>query len=371
MLSQPRKASHPNRIKQIKEVENIMKKIIVGFAGLVIILLPSEIAFAFGRGGSFSGSRGNFSSSNRYGGSTSHSYGSTSHSNAYGGSSSHTAGQGTTHNSAYGTSTSHNEGGGTTHTNAYGGKTSGEYGEGATHTNTYGGTTSGEYGEGATHTNTYGGTTSAAYGQGATHTNVMVGPLRPRMAKVRTTPAPMVTALRIIRQPRIMATSACHGQLLRINMRQLQRVGGCCRCHNRRCYGAAVASANANAANANAAARQPTLTTLDTTPAQPRVNLPRPRQPWLRHQAAIPWDRWLRRSRQVALHPPSKGRPTTCVATPGSVRPTAQTAFTIAWCLVPAASSLFDRWSTLFEQEATEETEGFLLSISVLSVCSS
>ena len=101
-----------------------MKKIIVGLAGLVIILLPSEIAFGFGRGGSYSGSRGNFSSSNRYGGSTSHSYGSTSHSNAYGGSSSHTAGQGTTHNSAYGTSTSHNEGGGTTHTNAYGGKTS-------------------------------------------------------------------------------------------------------------------------------------------------------------------------------------------------------------------------------------------------------
>ena len=85
-----------------------MKKIIVGFVGLMIILLPSEIAFAFGRGGSFSGSRGEFSSSNRYGGSTSHSYGSTSHSNAYGGSSSHTAGQGTTHSSAYGTSTSHN-----------------------------------------------------------------------------------------------------------------------------------------------------------------------------------------------------------------------------------------------------------------------
>ncbi len=78
-----------------------MKKIIVGFVGLiVIILLPSEIALGFGRGGSYSGSRGNVSSSNRYGGSTSHSYGSTSHSNAYGGSSSHTAGQGTTHNSA-------------------------------------------------------------------------------------------------------------------------------------------------------------------------------------------------------------------------------------------------------------------------------
>jgi hypothetical protein len=133
-----------------------MKKIIVGLVTVIIMLLPSELVFAFGRGGSFSGSRGNFSSSNRYGGSTSHSYGSTSHSNAYGGSTSHTAGQGTTHDSAYGTSTSHNYGGGTTHTNAYGGKTSGGYGEGATHTNTYGGTTSGAYGEGAYHTGAYG-----------------------------------------------------------------------------------------------------------------------------------------------------------------------------------------------------------------------
>src|SRR5437762_5295967 len=170
-----KKANHLNRTNKIQEIDNIMKNVIVGFVSLMIILLPSEIAFAFGRGGSYSGSRGNFSSSNRYGGSTSHSYGSTSHSNAYGGSSSHTAGQGTTHDSAYGTSTSHNEGGGTTHTNAYGGKTSGEYGEGATHTNAYGGKTSGEYGEGATHTNTYGGSTSAQYGQGATHTNVYGG----------------------------------------------------------------------------------------------------------------------------------------------------------------------------------------------------
>src|SRR5437762_3360705 len=169
LLSQPRKSSHLNRIKQINERE-LMKKTIIVFAGVIIMLLPSEIAFAFGRGGSFSGSRGNFSSSNRYGGSTSHSYGSTSHSNAYGGSTSHTAGQGTTHDSAYGTSTSHNYGGGTTHTNAYGGKTSGEYGEGATHTNTYGGTTSGAYGQGATHTNVYGGTTSGAYGEGAYYT---------------------------------------------------------------------------------------------------------------------------------------------------------------------------------------------------------
>src|SRR5256714_12281120 len=114
-----------------------MKKIIVGFVGLMVILLPSETAFAFGRGGSYSGSRGNFSSSNRYGGSTSHSYGSTSHSNPYGGSSSHTAGQGTTHDSAYGTSTSHHEGGGTTHTNAYGGQKTGGIPESANPTKTH------------------------------------------------------------------------------------------------------------------------------------------------------------------------------------------------------------------------------------------
>src|SRR6058998_316520 len=157
-----------------------MKKIIVGFVGLMVILLPCEIALAFGRGGSFSGSRGNFSSSNRYGGSTSHSYGSSSHSNAYGGSTSHTAGQGTTHDSAYGTSTSHNYGGGTTHTNAYGGKTSGEYGEGATHTNTYGGST------------------SAQYGQGATHTMFTVAPPLEHTARGRITPARMAMAPRTI-----------------------------------------------------------------------------------------------------------------------------------------------------------------------------
>src|SRR5439155_6429157 len=102
------KASHPNCTNKIEEIENIMKKIIVGFVGLIIMLLPAEIALAFGRGGSYGGSRGGGSSSNRYGGSSSHSYGSSSHSNAAGGSTSHTAGQGTTHDSAYGTSTSHN-----------------------------------------------------------------------------------------------------------------------------------------------------------------------------------------------------------------------------------------------------------------------
>ena len=208
-----------------------MKKIIVGFVGLMVILLPSEIAFAFGRGGSYSGSRGNFSSSNRYGGSTSHSYGSTSHSNAYGGSSSHTAGQGTTHDSAYGTSTSHNEGGGTTHTNAYGGKTSGEYGEGATHTNAYGGKTSGEYGRGDSHehfSSIRAGRDAyehlwrdhfGAYGEGAYHT------------------APMATALRLPSTDCLLwLSSTGHGELLRINMRQLRWLGGCRRCHNRRRY---------------------------------------------------------------------------------------------------------------------------------------
>ena len=172
-------------------------------------------------------------------------------------------------------------------------------------------------------------------------------PLLPRMVKARTTPAPMVTALRIIRQPLIMAIirlprstttdqhapTATGGRLpplsqpplllVRLSLQQMQTLP-----------------------MLMLRPRQPTLTTLDTTPAQPRVNLPRPQQPWLRHQATIPWGRWLELSRPVALHPPSKARPTTCVAIPGSARPTAQTAFTIAWCLVPAASSLFDRWNT-------------------------
>ena len=164
-------------------------------------------------------------------------------------------------------------------------------------------------------------------------------PLLARMVKARTTPAPMVTALRIIRQPLIMAiirlprstTTDQHAPtatvgrlpplsqppllLVRLLLQQMQTLP-----------------------TLMLRPRQPTLTTLDTTPAQPRVNLPRPRQPWLRQQATIPWDRWLELSRPVALLPPSKARPTTCVAIPGSARPTAQTAFTIAWCLVPAAS---------------------------------
>src|SRR5438067_2146428 len=262
-----------------------MKKIIVGFVGLMVILLPSEIAFAFGRGGSYSGSRGNFSSSNRYGGSTSHSYGSTSHSNAYGGSSSHTAGQGTTHDSAYGTSTSHNEGGGTTHTNAYGGKTSGEYGEGATHTNAYGGKTSGEYGEGATHTNTYGGSTSAQYGQGATHTNVYGGTTSAAYGEGAYHTGAMATAPRIIRQPLIMAiirlprstTTDQHAPtatvgrlpplsqppllLVRLSLQQTQMLP--------------MLMQPRLTLMPMLRPRQPTLTTPDTTPAQPRATQPR------------------------------------------------------------------------------------------------
>ena len=88
------------------------------------ILLPSEIAFAFGRGGSYSGSRGNFSSSNRYGGSQVTQLWIDEQAATHTAAAPRTPpGQGTTHDSAYGTSTSHNEGGGTTHTNAYGGKT--------------------------------------------------------------------------------------------------------------------------------------------------------------------------------------------------------------------------------------------------------
>ena len=107
-------------------------------------------------------------------------------------------------------------------------------------------------------------------------------PLLPRMVKARITPAPMVTALRIIRQPLIMAIirlprstttdqhapTATVGRLpplsqppllpVRLWLQQMQ-----------------------TPPMPMLRPRQPTLTTLDTTPAQPRVNLPRPRQPWL------------------------------------------------------------------------------------------
>ena len=117
-------------------------------------------------------------------------------------------------------------------------------------------------------------------------------PLLPRMVKARTTPAPMVTALRIIRQPLIMAIirlprstttdqhalTATGGRppplsqppllLVRLSLQQMQTLP-----------------------MLMLRPRQLTLTTLDTTPAQPRVNLRRPQQPWLRHQATIPWGR--------------------------------------------------------------------------------
>ena len=299
-----------------------MKKIIVGLAGLVIILLPSEIAFGFGRGGSYSGSRGNVSSTNRYGGSTSHSYGSTNHSNAYGGSTSHTAGQGTTHDSAYGTSTSTMK--------AAEARLTRTPMAGKRRVNT---------GKARLTQTPMAALLRLNTGRARRIRTFTVGPLLALMVKARTTPAPMVTALRIIRQPLIMAiirlprstTTDRHAPtatvgrplllsqppplLVRLSLQQMQTLP-----------------------TLMLRPRQPTLTTLDTTPARPRVNLPRPRQPRLRHQATIPWDRWLARSRLVALLPPSKARPTICVAIPGSARPTAQTAFTIAWCLVPAAS---------------------------------
>ncbi len=228
-----------------------MKKIIVGLAGLVIILLPSEIAFAFGRGGSYSGSRGNVSSSNRYGGSTSHSYGSTSHSRV------------------------NTEKGRLTRTPMAGPR-------------------------------------PAPMGKARLIRTLTAGPLqlntgRARLipmftavpppahtARAHTTPVPtdMVPptihrppTMAIIRLPRSITTdqhapTATVGRLrplsqpplllVRLSLRQMQTLP-------------------------MLMPRQPTLTTLDTTPARPqprRVNLPRPRQPWLRPPATIPWDRW-------------------------------------------------------------------------------
>ena len=73
-----RRANQPNRTIENEKEEEIMKKIIVGFASLIIAMLPCKVAFAYGHANSF-------------GGSSSHSYGSSSHSNAYGGSTSYTA----------------------------------------------------------------------------------------------------------------------------------------------------------------------------------------------------------------------------------------------------------------------------------------
>src|SRR5947208_7675530 len=165
----------------------------------------------------------------------------------------------------------------------------------------------------------------------------MEGPLRRLTEKARTTPARMGTApliihllliMAIIRLPRSTTTdqhapTATVGRLpllsqrplllVRLSLQQMQTLP---------------------TLMPMLRPRQPTLTTPDTTPAQPqlrRVNPPRPRQPWLRHQEAIPWDRWLRRSRPVALHPPFKARPTTCVGIPGSARRMVQTGSTTGW----------------------------------------
>src|SRR5204863_2782731 len=147
-------------------------------------------------------------------------------------------------------------------------------------------------------------------------------PLPGLTGRVRTTPAPMATALptirrllitAIIRPPRSTTTdqrapTATAGRLpplsrpplllVRLSLQQMQTLP---------------------MLMPTLRPRQPTLTTLDTTPARPQprpVNPPRPRQPWLRHQATIPWDRWLRLSRPVALHRPSKAQPITCVGIP-------------------------------------------------------
>src|SRR6266567_766813 len=162
--------------------------------------------------------------------------------------------------------------------------------------------------------------------------------------KARTTPAPMATALRtihllpttaIIRPPRSTTTdqhapTATVGRLPPLSQPPLLLV----RLSRQQMQTPPTLIQPRLTLMPMLRPRQPTPTTPDTTPAQPqprRVNPPRPRQPWLRNQATIPWDRWLRRSRPVALHPPSRARPTTCVAIPGSAPRTAQTAFTTGW----------------------------------------
>jgi hypothetical protein len=91
-----------------------MKRVIVGWISLMILMLPSRPAWAWAH-------------ANRYGGSTWHAYGATAHTNAFGGGTAHVYGEGTTHANVYGGSTSHNYYGGTSHTNAYGATTYGGY----------------------------------------------------------------------------------------------------------------------------------------------------------------------------------------------------------------------------------------------------
>src|SRR5207249_9210789 len=120
-------------------------------------------------------------------------------------------------------------------------------------------------------------------------------PLLPRTAKARTTPAPMATAPRIIRQPLIMAiirlprstTTDQHAPtatvgrlpplsqppllLVPLSLQQMQTLP---------------------MLMPMLLQRRPT----PTTPAQPQqrpVNPPRPRQPWLLLPATIPSVRWL------------------------------------------------------------------------------
>src|SRR6266487_327725 len=73
-----------------------------------------------------------------------------------------------------------------------------------------------------------------------------------------------------------------------------------------------------------------TLTMPATVPAQLAA---RQRRPLIR------WARSLRAYLRAASLPLSRARPTTCVAIAGSVRPTAQTASTTAWYLLPEAAS--------------------------------
>jgi hypothetical protein len=91
-----------------------MKRIVTGWIGLLIMMLPCRPAWAWAH-------------ANRFGGNTWHAYGATAHTNAFGGGTAHVYGEGTTHANVWGGSTTHGYWGGTSHTNAYGATTYGGY----------------------------------------------------------------------------------------------------------------------------------------------------------------------------------------------------------------------------------------------------
>jgi len=89
-----------------------MKKIVVSFMSLLITLLPSGQAWAWGH-------------ANRWGGSTADTFGSTTHTGRYGGSVSHTWSGGTSAPNRFGGSGTHYAGGDWTATNRFGTTASG------------------------------------------------------------------------------------------------------------------------------------------------------------------------------------------------------------------------------------------------------